>query len=130
VIDAERPCFYRRFHLVKFTIKGINMNTRRQFLLHTLPATLGLGVALSASVKAHAQANRIDENTPAATALGYKHDASKIDRKKYPNYSAEKNCANCALYQGKATDPWANCAAVAGKQVNAKGWCIAWAKKA
>jgi len=102
------------------------MNTRRQFMLKTIPVALTLGVTLQASAQ---QANHIDENAPAATALGYKHDASKVDSKKYPSHAAGKNCSNCALYQGKASDSWANCAALGGKQVNAKGWCIAWAKK-
>ena len=102
------------------------MQSRRQFLIQTIPAAIGLGVALKASAQAHG----IEENAPAATALAYKHDASKVDVKKYPAYAAGKNCSNCMLYQGKATDAWANCAALGGKQVNGKGWCIAWAKKA
>jgi hypothetical protein len=102
------------------------MKSRRQFLLQTIPAALGLGAALQAS----AQANRADENAPGSTALGYKHDATKVDTKKFPAYAAGKNCSNCMLYQGKPTDPWANCAALGGKQVAAKGWCMAWAKKA
>jgi hypothetical protein len=102
------------------------MKTRRQFLTQLIPAALSMGVILKVS----AQANRADENAPASAALGYKHDAGKVDGKKYPAYAAGKNCANCMLYQGKTTDPWANCAALGGKQVNAKGWCIAWAKKA
>ncbi|WP_395007730.1 high-potential iron-sulfur protein [Undibacterium sp.] len=102
------------------------MKSRRQFLIQTIPTVLGLGAALTAS----AQANRADENAPGSVALGYKHDATKVDAKKYPAYAAGKNCANCTLYQGKPTDPWANCAALGGKQVAAKGWCMAWAKKA
>jgi hypothetical protein len=39
-------------------------------------------------------------------------------------------CTNCALYQGKPTDPWGGCPLFAGKQVAGKGWCTAWAKKA
>lgn len=106
------------------------MSTRRQFLIQTIPASLSVGVALNLSANAHAQANRIEENAANATALGYKHDASKVDSKKYPAYAAGKNCSNCMLYQGKPSDAWANCGALGGKQVNAKGWCMAWAKKA
>jgi hypothetical protein len=102
------------------------MHSRRQFLIQTIPAALSLGVA----IKANAQAVHIDENAPAATALGYKHDATKVDIKKYPAYAAGKNCGNCMLFQGKPADAWANCAALGGKQVNAKGWCMAWTKKA
>jgi hypothetical protein len=39
-------------------------------------------------------------------------------------------CANCALFQGKAGDAWGGCPIFAGRQVAAKGWCSAWAKKA
>ena len=106
------------------------MNSRRQFLIQSIPLSLGVGIALNVSSSANAQANRIEETAPSATALGYKHDATKVDAKKYPAYSAGKNCANCMLYQGKPADAWANCAALGGKQVNAKGWCMAWAKKA
>jgi hypothetical protein len=102
------------------------MKTRRQFIFFTIPAALTLGYTASAT----AQASHVDENAAAAIALGYKHDASKVDAKKYPAYAAGKNCANCTLFQGKAGDPWAACGALGGKQVNAKGWCIAWAKKA
>ncbi|CAN5726829.1 high-potential iron-sulfur protein [soil metagenome] len=102
------------------------MKSRRHFLLQTIPAALSIGVVM----RANAQEPHIEETAPAATALGYKHDASKVDSKKYPAYAAGKNCANCALYQGKASDAWAPCAAMGGKQVNAKGWCMAWAKKA
>ena len=30
----------------------------------------------------------------------------------------------------QAADPWGTCAAVGGKLVNGKGWCVVWAKKA
>ncbi|WP_295755475.1 high-potential iron-sulfur protein [Undibacterium sp.] len=102
------------------------MKTRRQFIFFTIPAALTLGYTASAT----AQASHVDENAAAAIALGYKHDASKVDAKKYPAYAAGKNCATCTLFQGKAGDAWAACGALGGKQVNAKGWCIAWAKKA
>ncbi len=103
------------------------MTSRRNFVLSAIPATV---LALSASRMTFAQAERLEESSPAASALGYKHDASKVDVKKYAQYVAGHNCANCQLYAGKATDPWAGCGAMGGKQVNAKGWCIVWAKKA
>jgi hypothetical protein len=102
------------------------MKSRRQFLIKSIPAALGVVAAL----KANAQDNRADENSAPATGIGYKNDASKVDAKKYPTYVAGRNCANCMLYQGKPSDPWASCAAVGGKQVNAKGWCVAWSKRA
>ena len=98
------------------------INTRRIFLM-TLAAS---GAALASA--AHAQA-KLDEKDPQAVALGYVADASKADTKKFPKYATGQNCANCALYQGKATDAFGGCPLFAGKQVAGKGWCSAWAKK-
>ena len=67
---------------------------------------------------------------PQAVALGYRHDATKVDAKKYPTWSLERACGKCQLFQGQTTDAWGPCAAVGGKLVNAKGWCVAWVKKA
>jgi hypothetical protein len=75
------------------------------------------------------QPARLDESDALATALGYKHDATKVDVKKFPTYAAGRNCANCELFQGAASAAWAGCGAVGGRHVNAKGWCVAWAKK-
>jgi len=102
------------------------MTTRRTFLA-AIPVT---AIALTLARKANAQPAKLEESDPMAVSLGYKHDASKVDSKKFTSYAAGRNCANCQLYQGKATDAWAACAAVGGKLVNGKGWCAAWSKKA
>jgi hypothetical protein len=96
---------------------------RRTFLL-TLAAS---GTALHTTV--HAQA-MVEEKDAQAVALGYAADPKKVDTKKYPKYAASQNCANCALYQGKAADKAGGCPLFAGKQVAGAGWCSAWAKKA
>ena len=104
------------------------MSTRRNFVFATLPAA---ALAAVAARGAFAQPPaRLEESDRAAVALGYRHDAAKVDAAKYPTYVAGRNCANCQLFQGKAGDAWGSCAAVGGKQVNAKGWCVAWVKKA
>jgi len=103
------------------------MNKLRRSLLAFLPAAAG---AMLAGRGASAQSARIDEKDATATALGYKHDAAAVDVKKYAQYVKGSICANCTLYAGKPSDPWAPCGAVGGKQVNAKGWCVAYAKKA
>ena len=97
--------------------------TRRTFLMTVSAGTAGLGGS------AFAQA-MVDEKSPQAAALGYVADATKTDVKKFPKYVAGQVCANCALYQGKATDAAAACPLFAGKLVAGKGWCSAWAKKA
>ena len=107
-----------------FIPTGENMSTRRQFMMTLVPAA----AVLTAATGARAQAAKIDEKDPAAVALAYKHDATKVDAKANPTYKAGNNCANCNFYQGK--DAWGACPMVGGKQVNAKGWCKVWAKKA
>ncbi len=102
------------------------MTQRRTFILQLVPATLAVGAAM----RAQAQAAKIEESDPAAKAVKYVHDASKLDPAKNAPFKAGSNCANCALYQGKPTDAWAPCPIVANKQVAAKGWCTAWNKRA
>lgn len=102
-------------------------STRRVFVIQTV---VGAG-ALAAAQLARAQTPpMLTETDPQAVALGYKADATKADKAKFPKYAAGQDCANCALFQGKATDAAGGCPLFAGKQVAAKGWCSAWAKKA
>ncbi len=103
------------------------MPTRRNFVLATLPAT---ALAALTARTASAQAARIEESDRTAVALGYKHDATKVDKARFPTFVAGRNCANCQLYAAKGSEEWAPCAAVGNKLVNAKGWCVAWVKKA
>jgi NMD protein affecting ribosome stability and mRNA decay len=94
-----------------------NKSSRRIFLMQV--ATSGL--ALIAVSNAQAQA-MVVETDAQASSLGYKADATKVDKAKQPKYAAGQLCSNCALFQGAAI--------FAGKQVAAKGWCSAYAKKA
>jgi hypothetical protein len=102
---------------------------RRDFLKAGSLAMVSAAMASSAA-NAAAPAARLDEKDPQAQSLGYKHDATKVDKAKFPKYAAGQTCANCTLYQGKPTDAWAGCPIFANKQVAAKGWCSAWVKKA
>ncbi len=97
---------------------------RRVFLMTVAASTAALGTSA-----AFAQA-MVDEKDAQAAALGYVADAKRVDAKKFPKFAAGQNCANCALYQGKAADKAGGCPLFAGKQVAAAGWCSAWAKKA
>lgn len=99
------------------------MHTARRTFMMTVAAG---GAALATPGRAQA---RLDEKDPQAVALGYYADATKVDTKKWPKYAAGQVCSNCALYQGKAADPWGGCPLFAGRQVAGKGWCNAWAKK-
>ena len=100
-------------------------STRRVFMMQVASAA---GAALVVQ-EAMAQP-LVAENDPQAAGVGYKADASKVDKAKYPKYAAGQNCGGCALYQGKAGSASGGCGLFAGKQVAAKGWCSAWAKKA
>jgi hypothetical protein len=71
--------------------------TRRSFLI----TSIGAVSALALSREALADAPMLSETDPTAVALGYKSDATKVDKAKYPKYAAGQDCAACMLYQGK-----------------------------
>ncbi len=71
----------------------------------------------------------VDPAEATAVALGYVSDATKVDTSKFKTYAAGQNCANCALFQGKAGDAAGGCPLFAGRQVAAAGWCSGYAKK-
>lgn len=98
---------------------------RRVFLLQTI--TIGLGTAFATQASAQTM---VAESDSQAAALGYKADATKVDKTKQSKYASGQLCSNCALYQGAAGSAAGGCPLFAGKQVSAKGWCSAYAKKA
>lgn len=103
------------------------MSNRRQFL-KSIPIVAAAGAVMSMSDLALA-APMVAETDPQAAALGYKADSTKVDKAKYPKHDNAQDCGNCALYQGgKAAQ--GGCPLFAGKDVSAKGWCSAYAKKA
>ncbi len=102
----------------------MKQTNRRVFIMQ-----LAAGSSLLAAGAAQAQA-KIDEKDPQAAAVGYLHDTTKVDAKKYPKHDKAQKCSNCQLYQGKASDAWGGCPLFAGKQVAGNGWCTAYAKKA
>jgi hypothetical protein len=101
------------------------MQTRRKFI-QIVPIA---GASLLVGQSAFAQA-KLEESDAQAKALGYSHDATKVDKTKQTKYAAGQNCHACQLFQGKPTDAWGGCPLFAGKQVNGNGWCSAWVKKA
>jgi basic membrane lipoprotein Med (substrate-binding protein (PBP1-ABC) superfamily) len=100
-------------------------SNRRVFMMQAAAC----GATLLAASGVQAQAAKVDEKDAQAVALGYVADSSKADAKKFPKHSKDQKCNNCALYQGKATDPWGGCPLFGTKQVAGAGWCSAWAKK-
>ncbi|QCP53672.1 High potential iron-sulfur protein [Trinickia violacea] len=101
-------------------------SSRRSFMI----SAVGLASSLVLSHESSADTTLVQESDANAQALGYRTDASKVDRAKYPKFQAGQACANCQFFQGKAGDATAPCTIFAGKQVHATGWCSAYVKRA
>jgi len=106
------------------TQTNASTNNRRVFMMQSLVGCAAVGSALQARAQ-----TMVAETDAQATALGYKADATKVDKSKQPKYAAGQVCTNCALFQGGATAAVGGCPLFAGKQVAGKGWCNAWVKK-
>jgi hypothetical protein len=100
--------------------------TRRIFIIRTVACG---SAALTLPELVRAAPPRVEESDPTAQALGYLHDTSKVDQKRFPKHSATQRCANCSFFQGSATDEWGGCAMFGRKQIAGPGWCNAWAAK-
>jgi hypothetical protein len=105
------------------------MQSRRQFI-RTLSLS-GAAVLVAGNARS-ADLPMVDEKDATAASLGYVSDTAKANQAKYPNHTPAQQCNNCQLYQGKAGVATGSgpCPLYAGKQVSAKGWCSAYAKKA
>jgi len=101
-------------------------SSRRSFLI----TSIGVASSLALSREAFADAPKVSESDPAAQALGYKADATQVDKAKFTKYAAGQACGNCQFFQGKPTDAFAPCQMFGGKQVSSKGWCSAYSKRA
>ena len=71
----------------------------------------------------------MDENESLARAMGYVHDATKLDSNKVPQYKAGSTCANCMQLKGQEGEDWRPCALFTGKLVSSHGWCKVWQPK-
>ena len=105
------------------------MTNRREFIINCSFGACASALAVT-TTSSFAQAAMVAETDANAVGLGYKANATKADKAKYPKYAAGQVCTNCALFQGKSTDKAGGCPLFAGKQVAGPGWCSAWAKKA
>jgi len=99
--------------------------SRRQFMI--IAASLASTGVLSN--KSWADAPVLSESDSTAQELGYKTDASQVDKTKYPKYQTGQVCGNCQLYQGKPGSASGPCPIYGGKLVDVKGWCSAYVKK-
>lgn len=105
-------------------------------------AFLGLGeVLLSKAQKERATKesvelpigeNPVSESEATASSLGFHHDASKTDFKRYPGRAepSSKNefCKHCAQFTQLNTG-WGKCSILNQGVVSTKGWCGAWSQK-
>jgi len=109
-------------------MKGQVKVARRTFLRNTLVASAAIPLA-GIPIILRANSEKVAETDPTAVALGYRHDATTVDTKKYPNRATPEGqkqfCHNCKLYQVGA-DGWGGCSIFQAKQVNGEGWCSAW----
>jgi hypothetical protein len=67
---------------------------------------------------------------PLAKSLGYKENASEVDKAKFPTYKAGQICANCRFFQGEAGNNYGACQIFSGKLVTSNGWCSSYNAKA
>ena len=110
------------------------MDPERRDLLKKGSFALVSLAALTHALHSHAQAKakplpHLAENDAQAAALGYKHDARKVDAKKFANFKLGQDCDDCAQYEGKKGEAWGPCKIFPGKAVAAKGWCSAFQPK-
>ena len=123
----------------------MNKIKRRDFVKGTLLTIAAAPAAITAgnAALAHAQAAPtapVSEDDPMAKALGYYHDATKVDLTKYPKRAGEEGakqfCSNCLLlapnsettvagHEGK----WGKCTVITGGLVSLNGWCNSWVLK-
>jgi hypothetical protein len=71
----------------------------------------------------------LDPASAQAKALGYIHDATKVDAKANPMYKAGQHCGNCIQFTAAATAEQGPCNLFPGKVVKNAGWCKVWVIK-
>jgi hypothetical protein len=106
--------------------------SRRRFLM-TLATTGCASLAVLPLSRSRAQNGsslpHLSEDEPLAKSLGYKSDATMVDKAKFPTYKPGQGCANCRFYQGTAGQEFGPCQVFAGKAVAVKGWCVSFSMK-
>ncbi len=70
---------------------------------------------------------RLAADQPQAKALAYTDNAANA---KHALFKPGSNCSNCNFYRGVAGQAAGPCQMFPQNTVSAKGWCLAWAKKA
>ncbi len=108
------------------------MSNSKKFSRRDVLAASGAIIATSLVPRISLAADKVTEDDPTAVALGYQHDASKVDTAKWAKRAgdagANQFCNNCALYVDQG-DGWGACSIFQGRLVNGNGWCNAWIAK-
>lgn len=100
-------------------------SNRRHFLLRQAPA-LAMTALCTRRAVADEVVKPVSEDEPAAKALGYVVNASKVDPKANPSYSAGQNCTSCSLFNRVPKTPFGKCEALSNRLVAEDGWCKAY----
>ncbi len=99
---------------------------RRSVLL--VPIAVGTFSLCSTAVQAALK--KVEETEPKATAIGYRHDSTKVDRARYPKHEAAQKCQNCLAWApDKPADEWGECDLMSDRLVNRNGWCSSYKKQ-
>jgi len=109
----------------------MRMKIPRSVTRRDLVKALALGAATAAAQPARVSLSaeppaKLDVHDPAAVAVGYVENASRVDTKKFPGYVQGSNCDNCLLLQGKPGNNFRPCSLFQGKLVSVSGWCAGW----
>lgn len=115
--------------------------SRRSLLKKAAAAVIAFPILNQRTRPAFAQptTKAVDENGPQAQALGYYHDAKKVDVTKWTRKAgpdgATMSCENCQLLLSRGakadgqTGEWGQCALFQDGLVNVHGWCNSWVQK-
>jgi hypothetical protein len=72
---------------------------------------------------------RVEETEPKATAIGYRHDSTRVDPARYPKHNADQKCLNCLAWAPeKPADEWGECDLMSDRLVHRIGWCSSYKK--
>jgi High potential iron-sulfur protein len=81
----------------------------------------------------------LEESNPVATALGYRHDATKVDTAKFPKRAGAEGekqfCHNCSLLPERGFSvagqqgEFGKCSLFPQGLVHVNGWCNSWTAK-
>jgi High potential iron-sulfur protein len=102
----------------------MSTSNRRTFMMQIAVGS----TALACGRAAQAVSKKIEENEAKATSLGYRHDSTQVDAKRFPKHTPAEKCSGCMAWLGKPADAWAECDLMADRLVSSTGWCSSYVK--